>query len=261
MEPSTEASSALLRVSVVGVDADDTLWRTSHLYDDAIREFVETLAPWSPGTSAERLVDAHYKAAARYGFGALALLRTMVEVAMSVGLDAAGPACEKALKLVEMIHEDGARPFAGADAMLAKLREKGLRLVLITLGSAAEQTAKLERSGLAEHFDTVAVLGHKNADAYRQLLKDLGVAPEHFVMFGDSVANDIEPVLEAGGRAVLFGAEGDPRPSGVPAVPYLGRLPDLLDRCSPSAHTGALGALLEMLTASTPRKPRPSGRG
>ena len=236
-----------MRVSVVGIDADDTLWRTAHLYNDAVREFANALAPWSPDTSAERLVGAHYKEAARYGVGALALLRTMVEAAVSVGPDAAGPACEKALQLVEMIHEDAARPFAGADSMLAKLRGKGLRLVLITLGSAAEQTAKLERSGLAEHFDTVAVLGHKNADAYRQLLKDLGVAPEHFVMFGDSVTNDIEPVLEAGGRAVLFGAEGDRRPQGVPAVPYLSDLPDLLEACPPTPYTGTLGTVLAML--------------
>ena len=236
-----------MRVSVVGIDADDTLWRTAHLYNDAVKEFANALAPWSPGTSAESLVDAHFKAAARYGVGSLALLRTMVDAAVRVGLDVAGPACEKALKLVEMIHADAARPFAGAEAMLTKLREKGLRLVLITLGSAAEQTAKLERSGLAEHFDTVAVLGHKNAEAYRRLLKDLGVAPEHFVMFGDSVANDIEPVLEVGGRAVLFGTEGDPRPQGVPVTPCLTHFPDLLEACPPTPYTGPLGAMLTML--------------
>ena len=174
MDTADLASSALLRVSVVGIDTDDTLWRTARLYDDAVNEFAEAIAPW--GTiSAERIVDSHFKAAGRYGFGALAMLRTMVEVAVRVGLDVAGPACEKALKLVEMIHEDGAHPFAGAERMLSKLREKGLRLVLITKDSAAEQTAKLKRSGLAEHFGTVAVVAHKDADAYRQLLKDLGV--------------------------------------------------------------------------------------
>ena len=236
-----------MRVSVVGIDADDTLWPTGHLYDNAVKEFANALAPWSPGTSAESLIDDHFKAAARYGVGSLALLRTMVDAAVRVGLDVAGPACEKALKLVERIHQDAARPFAGADAMLTRLREKGLRLVLITLGSAAEQTAKLERSGLAEHFDTVAVFGRKNAEAYRRLLKDLGVAPEHFVMFGDSVANDIEPVLAVGGRAVLFGAEGDQRPRGVPVVPYLTHLPDLLEACPPTPYTGTLGAVLAML--------------
>ena len=240
--------SAPMRVSVVGVDADDTLWRTSRLYDDAISEFVEALAPWSPGASPGRIVDAHFRAAGRYGFGALALLRTLVEAAVSSGAEAAGPVCEKALKLVEMIHEDGAHPFAGADRALAKLREKGLRLVLVTKGAAAEQTAKLERSGLAEHFDTVAVLAHKDAAAYHQLFKDLGVEPERFVMFGDSVANDIEPVLEAGGQAVLFGAADDQRPQGVPVVPHLWRLPDLLYAYSPyDDYPEALGALLKML--------------
>lgn len=122
-----------MRVSVVGIDADDTLWRTAHLYDDAIREFVEVLVAWDPcrareeplSTSVAQLTEAHYAAAPRYGVGALAMLRTMVEAAVSSGLDGAGPACEKALKLVEIIHEDGARPFAEVGAMLAKLREKG----------------------------------------------------------------------------------------------------------------------------------------
>ena len=240
------SGSAPMRVSVVGIDADDTLWRTARLYDDAIKEFVEAIAPWS-AISAERIVDEHFKAAGRYGFGALALLRTLVDIAVRIGLDVAGPACEKALKLVEMIHEDGAHPFVGADQALAKLREKGLRLVLITKGAAAEQTAKLERSGLAEYFDTVVVLADKDAAAYRQLFKDLGVKPDRFAMFGDSVANDIEPVLEAGGRAVLFGAEGDPRPRGVPAMPYLTHFPDLLETCPPTPYTGALGAMLTML--------------
>lgn len=247
MDTADPTGAALLRVSVVGIDADDTLWRTARLYDDAINEFAEAIAPWST-LSAERIVDGHFKAAGRYGFGALALLRTMVEAAVRVGLDVAGPACEKALKLVEMIHEDGAHPFAGAERMLAKLREKGLRLVLITKGSAAEQTAKLKRSGLAEYFDTVAVVAHKDAAAYRQLLKDLGVEPERFVMFGDSVANDVEPVLEVGGQAVLFGAADDPRPPGVPVVPYLWRVPDLLYAYSPYDDAPeALGALLKML--------------
>ena len=237
-----------MRVSVVGVDADDTLWRTARLYDDAIKEFVEAIDPWST-ISVDRIVDEHFKAAGRYGFGALALLRTLVDFAVRIGLDVAGPACEKALKLVEMIHEDGAHPFAGAEQTLAKLREKGLRLVLVTKGSAAEQTAKLERSGLARHFDTVVVLADKDAAAYRQLFKDLGVEPDRFVMFGDSVANDIEPVLEAGSHAVLFGAAGDERPAGVPVVPYLWRLPDLLYAYSPyDDYPEALGALLKMLT-------------
>ena len=248
MESSPDASPKPLRVSVVGVDADDTLWRTSHLYDDAIKEFVETMAPWDPGISATRLVNDHFQAAARYGFGALALLRTMVEIAVRIGPDVAGPACEKALRLVTKIHEDAAHPFVGADQALAKLREKGLRLVLITKGAAAEQTAKLERSGLSERFDTVVVLAHKDVAAYRQLFKDLGVEPDRFVMFGDSVANDIEPVLEAGGQAVLLGAAGDDRPAGVPVVPYLWRLPDLLDAYSPyDDYPEALGALLKML--------------
>ena len=236
-----------MRVSVVGIDADDTLWRTAHLYDDAIKEFVETVARWNPDISADRIGDAHFNAAGRYGFGALAHLRTLVEVAVHSGPEAAGPACEKALKLIEMIHEDGAYPFAGTDRALATLREKGLRLVLITKGAAAEQTAKLKRSGLAEHFDTVVVLGHKDVAAYRQLLKDLRVEPEHFVMVGNSVTDDIEPVLKVGGRAVLFGAEGDPRPQGVPAVPGLSDLPDLLEACPPTPYTGTLGAVLAML--------------
>ena len=260
---SEATSPAPMRVSVVGVDADDTLWRTAHLYDDAINEFVETVARWNPDISADRIFNAHFNAAGRYGFGALAHLRTLVEVAVHSGSEAAGPACEKALKVVETIHEDGAHPFAGTDRALTTLREKGLRLVLITKGAAAEQTAKLRRSGLAEHFDTVVVLGHKDVASYRQLLQDLRVEPEHFVMVGNSVTDDIEPVLEAGGHAVLIGAAGDDdRPAGVPAVPHLWRLPDLLDAYSPyDDYPEALGALLKMLATGEGIDGEPGLRG
>ena len=213
----------------MGIDADDTLWPTTHLYEEAVAEFAEALAPWSPGISPAQIEGGQFQAAPRYGWGALALLRTMVDAAVRCGPEAASEACEKALKLIEMIHEDGAHPFTGAFRALSRLRAKGLRLALITQGSVAEQTAKLERSGLAERFDTVAVLAHKDADTYRRLLKDLGEAPEHFVMFGNSVTDDIEPVLEIGGRAILCGAADDPRPRGVPAVPYLRDLPNLFD--------------------------------
>jgi putative hydrolase of the HAD superfamily len=57
-------------------------------------------------------------------------------------------------------------------------------------------------------FDADDTLWHnesifeKDASVYRRLLDRHGIAPEEFVMVGNSLKSDILPVLELGGRGV-----------------------------------------------------------
>jgi putative hydrolase of the HAD superfamily len=48
----------------------------------------------------------------------------------------------------------------------------------------------------------VEVVSHKTTDVYTSILSRHGVAPERFVMIGNSLRSDILPVVEVGGWAV-----------------------------------------------------------
>ena len=75
-------------------------------------------------------------------------------------------------------------------------------LVLITKGDLVHQTHKIETSGLAHHFDHLEIVLEKDAETYAKLLRRFGVAPERFLMIGNSVRSDILPIMALGAHAV-----------------------------------------------------------
>ncbi|MGC2110247.1 MAG: HAD hydrolase-like protein, partial [Candidatus Korobacteraceae bacterium] len=85
---------------------------------------------------------------------------------------------------------------------LAELAQRH-RLFLVTKGNFTEQTGKLERSGLKDHFTAVEVVAEKNAAAYLSLVEKYGLVREMTWMIGNSPSSDINPALEAGLHAVF----------------------------------------------------------
>jgi putative hydrolase of the HAD superfamily len=86
--------------------------------------------------------------------------------------------------------------------VLARLRDAGHRLVLITKGDLIHQTHKVETSGLAHHFEHVDILLEKHPEAYAKVLHRIGVDPSRFCMVGNSIRSDILPVMALGGTGV-----------------------------------------------------------
>ena len=78
----------------------------------------------------------------------------------------------------------------------------GYRLVLVTKGDLFHQEQKVAASGLADHFERVAIVSEKDEATYARVLDTVGVAPEDFLMVGNTVRSDVLPVLAIGGRAV-----------------------------------------------------------
>ena len=75
-------------------------------------------------------------------------------------------------------------------------------LVLITKGDLFHQEAKVRDSGLARHFPRIEIVSEKDTDTYVRLLKEFEVPATRFVMIGNSLRSDIQPVLELGGWGV-----------------------------------------------------------
>jgi putative hydrolase of the HAD superfamily len=113
-------------------------------------------------------------------------------------------------------------------------------LMLITKGDLFEQGSKVQRSGLAQHFCCIEIVGEKTSTSYRAILERHDLSAERFLMVGNSLRSDILPVLEIGGRAVYIPYEhtwvheqvtgsvlgGD----GYFELEHLGQLPSLMEK-------------------------------
>jgi putative hydrolase of the HAD superfamily len=78
------------------------------------------------------------------------------------------------------------------------------RLILVTKGALAEQSGKIERSGLKEYFETAEIVAEKNSAVYHSLVDKYEVARESTWMIGNSPKSDINPALAAGLHAVFI---------------------------------------------------------
>jgi putative hydrolase of the HAD superfamily len=227
------------RFEMIAFDADDTLWHTERLYVDTQTKFKQLLAHYHrPEWIEERLYQTEMRNLEHFGYGVKAFALSMIETAVELtegrvsGSDIQmiiGWAREMLAAEVELL-EHVAETLAG-------LAER-YTLMLLTKGDLLDQETKIERSGLASHFRHIEIVSDKRRTSYERLLQRYGIAPERFVMVGNSLRSDILPVLAIGGSAVYVPNEftwlhesAEP-PAGQPGyyeVEHLGLLPALLN--------------------------------
>src|SRR5262245_22198568 len=173
-------------------DGDDTLWATEPLYDRArshAREIVTGAgldgARWE---ALERRLDVENVAA--MGYSPDRFPTSCVQAYEQ--LCAAGTAMrddEMARRIREaaaMVFEADAPLVAGAEATLATLRARGVRLALLTKGDPDIQARRVDRSGLAGYFDIVEIVAEKSVETIASLVRSLGVEPKDAWMVGNS---------------------------------------------------------------------------
>lgn len=189
---------------VIGFDADDTLWQSEDGFRANELRFVELVAPFvSEGIDVKAALTAvERKNLHTFGYGVKAFAISMVEAAITIsgGAVPTGVIAE----LVEMARtqlEEPVHLLPHVPEVLAKVGAQ-YRIVLITKGDLVHQTHKITTSGLAHHFEHLEVVLEKDAETYAKLLQRFGVAPDRFLMVGNSVRSDILPVMALGGHAV-----------------------------------------------------------
>lgn len=140
----------------------------------------------------------------------------------------------EAAKMYALALRVGIRAAPGAVETLATLRERGLRVGLIsnTAWPAELHLEDLEELGILPYLEHLAFSGElglwkPNAEIFQHVLDALGVAPEHAIFVGDSPREDVRGAQGIGMRAVwVRSAEfplGDVQPDAV-----IGELPELL---------------------------------
>lgn len=90
---------------------------------------------------------------------------------------------------------------------------EGRRVAVITNGPSKDQRLKLERTGLLDRFEVIAIsgeVGHEKpaAEIFAHTLSSLGIAPDRALHIGDSLHYDVAGAREAGLTAVWLNRNG-----------------------------------------------------
>ncbi len=193
-----------MTISLIGFDADDTLWHSeSHfaLTEDRFRALV---SPWSAAEQTSELLLARERANLElFGYGVKGFILSMIETAIEVS-DGTIPS-DAIRQIVSWGKEMMAHPVELIDGVSDVLDfvASSHRMVLITKGDLFHQESKIAESGLAERFERVEILSEKSPEQYRNVLDRCGGVPaEEFLMVGNSLRSDVAPVVEIGGTGV-----------------------------------------------------------
>jgi putative hydrolase of the HAD superfamily len=193
------------RLTTIGFDADDTLWQNETNYHAAKRRFAALLSPAQPEEHSLAVLDEiEVRNVEVFGYGIKSYSLSMLEAAARLATGPLEPALLDSLLGIakDMLHIP-VQLIDGVVDVLDQLAPR-YRLVLLTKGDLFEQQAKIRRSGIADRFGFIRVLHEKTPEVYREVLRDVGVPADEFVMVGNSLRSDVLPALAIGARAVFI---------------------------------------------------------
>ncbi|MDW3176899.1 MAG: HAD hydrolase-like protein [Acidimicrobiia bacterium] len=185
------------------IDADDTLWENIRVFHDVNASFVEWIAPAEPPSKIRSELDAmQIEFVGLHGYGRRTFQKSLLAAVERFGQRAPTPDDHSIVEtLVSPLRWDTLDLIEGVTQTLAELRTRH-DLIMMTKGDHEEQSHKVARSGLGEHFVAVEIVAEKNVDAYKMVVDrhdlDLGTT----WMIGNSPRSDILPALHAGLGAV-----------------------------------------------------------
>jgi putative hydrolase of the HAD superfamily len=188
------------------IDADDTLWENNVHFERTIEEFLTLLEPFGFQRDYSRhiLNETERRIIRQHGYGVRSFGRSLEETYIKLaGHRAERSTVENIHHRVDELERIPPNVLDGVLETLDYLAERH-RLILFTKGEAAEQAAKVERSGLQIHFDAIEIVPEKNAATYRELVNRHHVVKSRGWMVGNSPRSDINPALEAGLNAVFI---------------------------------------------------------
>ncbi|MHC1774591.1 MAG: HAD family hydrolase [Lentimicrobium sp.] len=190
-------------ISVIGFDADDTLWVNEPNYQHTEIEFCRILQSWlSQEKTSHELFSTEMSNLELYGFGAKGFVLSMLETAARVtDYQISATDLFKIIQLGKELLDKEVELLEGVKSVLESLKGK-CRLILATKGDLLDQERKLRKSGLESYFHHIEIMSDKTEKHYLKLLAHLEIEPHEFMMVGNSLKSDIMPVLNIGGYGV-----------------------------------------------------------
>jgi putative hydrolase of the HAD superfamily len=116
-------------------------------------------------------------------------------------------------------------PYPGAIETLVAFRDRGVKMALLTNGSAASQRRSVEQHSLDALFECIVIEGEFGAGkpderVFRHAFETLSCDPASTWMIGDSLEADIAPALALGMHAVWVDTDGGGLPANAAAQPH-----------------------------------------
>jgi putative hydrolase of the HAD superfamily len=188
------------------IDADDTLWENNIFFEKTIEGFITQLEHLGYTREYVRhiLNETERRNIRQHGYGVRSFRRSLEDTYLKL---AGNSARRDIVKEIErMAQELEATPphiLDGVPETLVYLA-KHHRLILLTKGEAAEQAAKVERSGLQSYFEAIEIVMEKDASTYQKIIDQFKIVKSHGWMIGNSPRSDINPALQTGLNAVFI---------------------------------------------------------
>ncbi len=192
------------------IDADDTLWENNIYFERAIARFISFLNhhEFSPEQVREVLNDVERECIVTHGYGLHSFAHALVATFERLSVRPVTP--ELHAQIRSFAHTIADHPVELLPEVPETLRylSHWHRVILMTKGAVAEQSGKVERSGLKEYFAAVEIVAEKDSAAYARVVEKHDLQPDATWMVGNSPRSDINPALAAGLHAV-FVPHGD----------------------------------------------------
>lgn len=190
---------------LIGFDADDTLWHSEVYFQRAHAEFEAIVGRYVDLQDArvhDELLAVERRNIKLFGYGAKGMCLSMIETAIALTDERISGA--DVHRLVQLGKDVLAHPVELLPGIAAALDAAAAMapLLLITKGDLFHQESKIAVSGLQALFPRIEIVSEKDQAAYARVLRECEVPPERFVMVGNSLRSDIEPVLALGGAGV-----------------------------------------------------------
>ena len=192
-------------IGLVGFDADDTLWRSEDYFAQAQAEFEHIIGRYvdlDDGRARERLYAVEKGNLALFGYGVKGMALSMIEAAIEITgerIDAAD--MQRILRMAKDMLQHPVELLPGVREAVEEIAAEH-EVVLITKGDLFHQEAKVRQSGLAHLFPRIEIVSEKDPQTYARVLEEFDLAPQRFLMIGNSLRSDVAPVLALGGWAV-----------------------------------------------------------
>lgn len=195
----------MTQFDVIAFDADDTLWHNETQYNYAKERFGQMLSGYrDPETIIRQLDETEMENVRTYGYGIKSFSLSMVETAVDIsGGQVQGTEIQALIDLTKDLLEMQMIPFDHVEETLGFL-SADYDLLMITKGDTFEQERKIQRTGLARHFQHIEIVADKTVEVYRGILRKYAIDPARFLMVGNSLRSDVLPVIRIGGQAVYI---------------------------------------------------------
>jgi putative hydrolase of the HAD superfamily len=187
------------------IDADDTLWENNIYFERAIGRFISFLNhhEFSAEQVREVLNDVERECIVKHGYGLHSFAHALVDTFERLSIEPATP--ELRAQIHSFAHTIADHPVQLLPEVPETLQYLSQRhhLILMTKGAIAEQTGKVERSGLKEYFAAIEIVAEKDPAAYADVVEKHDLEPDTTWMVGNSPKSDINPALAAGLHAIF----------------------------------------------------------